>query len=100
MPAPRGIRAEDRIANRLAHTLVLEGERMLAQYRTNIKALPEVADQRARARVASATWEAYITRLALASLSGEDTLHVIADFNQRYIFSHREERTELRTRKG
>lgn len=100
MPAPRGIRKEDRIAHRLAQTLVHEGQRILVRYRANIKALPEVADQYARARVTSTTWEAYITRLALASLSGEDTLHIIADFNQRYIFLHREAQSDLHSKNG
>lgn len=98
--APRGIRVEDRIANQLAHTLVVEGRRTLDEYRATIKALREIGDQRARARVTHFDWEAYITRLALASLSGEDTLHIIADFNHRYIFPQREEQSELRIRNG
>ena len=99
MPAKRGIRKEDSIANHLAHTLVLEGQRVLEEYRTNIKQLPELVDQYARARIAAPAWEAYVTRLALASLSGENTLPIIADFNRRYIFPHRAER-EQRERHG
>ncbi len=100
MPAKRGIRKEDSIANHLAHTLVLEGQRVLEEYRNYLKQLPELVSQQSQARIALHTWEAYVTRLALASLSGEDTLVIIADFNRRYVFPHRAEQNKYRESLG